>query len=57
MADPEVLIDLEGRTCPVGLACGNKVRGNEAVVFEYAPEWLADDHLRNHGFLWLGRTG
>ena len=42
MADIEVHIDLEGRTHPVGLARSNKVRGNETVVFEYAPEWLAD---------------
>ena len=42
MADIEVHIDLEGRTRPVGLARGNKVRGSETVVFEYAPEWLAD---------------
>jgi serine/threonine-protein kinase HipA len=42
MADIEVHIDLEGRTRPVGLARSNKVRGNETVVFEYGPEWLAD---------------
>jgi HipA N-terminal domain len=42
MADIDVHIDLEGRTRPVGLARSNKVRGNETVVFEYAPEWLAD---------------
>jgi serine/threonine-protein kinase HipA len=42
MADIEVHIDLEGRTRPVGLARGIKVRGNETVVFEYTPEWLAD---------------
>src|SRR5579863_4624872 len=42
MADIEVHIDLEGRTRPVGLARSNKVRGNEAVLFEYALEWLAD---------------
>src|SRR5579871_1146406 len=42
MADIEVHIDLNGRTRPVGLARSNKIRGNETVVFEYAPEWLAD---------------
>src|SRR5260221_14573963 len=42
MADIEVHIDLKGRTRPVGLARSNKVRGNETVVFENAPEWLAD---------------
>ena len=42
MTDIEVHIDLEGRTRPVGVARSNKVRGNEIVVFEYAPEWLAD---------------
>jgi len=35
-------IDLEGRTRPVGFARSNRVRGNETVVFEYVPEWLAD---------------
>ena len=42
MADIEIHIDLEGRIRPVGLAHSNKVRGNETVVFEYAPEWLVD---------------
>lgn len=42
MTEFEVHIDLEGRTRPVGVARSNKVRGNEIVVFEYAPEWLAD---------------
>ncbi|MBI4695679.1 MAG: type II toxin-antitoxin system HipA family toxin [Gammaproteobacteria bacterium] len=42
MADIEVHLDLEGRTHRVGLAHSNKVRGAETVVFEYAPEWLAD---------------
>ena len=42
MADIEVHIDLAGRTRRVGLARSNKVRGDETVVFEYAPEWLAD---------------
>ena len=42
MADIEVHVDLEGRTRTVGLARSNKVRGNETIVFEYAPEWLAD---------------
>ena len=42
MTDIEVHIDLEGRTRPVGVARSNKVRGNEIVVFEYAPEWRAD---------------
>jgi serine/threonine-protein kinase HipA len=42
MTDIEVHIDLDGRTRPVGLAHSNRVRGNETVVFEYVPEWLAD---------------
>jgi serine/threonine-protein kinase HipA len=42
MADIEVHVDLDGRTRPVGLAHSNRVRGNETVVFEYVPEWLAD---------------
>jgi serine/threonine-protein kinase HipA len=42
MADFEVHIDLDGRTRRVGLARSNRVRGNETVVFEYAPEWLED---------------
>jgi serine/threonine-protein kinase HipA len=42
MADIEVHIDLEGHTRSVGLARSNRVRGNETVIFEYAPEWLAD---------------
>ena len=42
MAEIEVHIDLEGHTRPVGLARSNRVRGNETVVFEYGPEWLAD---------------
>ena len=42
MADIEVHNDLEGRTRPIGLARKNMVRGGEIVVFEYAPEWLAD---------------
>ena len=46
MADIEIHIDLEGRIRPVGLAHSNKVRGNEIVVFEYAPEWLVGpDHF------------
>jgi len=51
MADIEVHIDLEGRTRPVGLARRNRVRGNETVVFEYAPEWLArrNDTTRRRG--------
>ena len=42
MADIEVHIDLQGRLHQVGLVRSNTVRGNETVVFEYAPEWLAD---------------
>ncbi len=42
MADFEVHIELDGRTRRVGLARSNRVRGNETVVFEYAPEWLED---------------
>ncbi len=42
MADFEVHIDLEGRTRPVGFARSNRVRGEETVVFEYAPQWLGD---------------
>lgn len=42
MTDIEVHIDLDGRTRPVGVARSNMVRGNEIVVFEYAPEWLSD---------------
>ena len=42
MTDIEVHIDLEGRTRPVGIAHSNKVRGNETIMFEYVPRWLAD---------------
>jgi serine/threonine-protein kinase HipA len=42
MADIEVHIDLQGRARRVGLARSNRVRGSETVIFEYAPEWLAD---------------
>ncbi len=42
MTDIEVHIELDGRTRPVGVARSNKVRGNETMVFEYVPEWLAD---------------
>jgi len=42
MADFEVHIELDGRMRRVGLARSNRVRGNETVVFEYAPEWLED---------------
>lgn len=42
MTDIEVHIELAGSTRRVGLARSNRVRGNETVVFEYAPEWLAD---------------
>jgi serine/threonine-protein kinase HipA len=46
MTDFEVHIDLQGKTKRVGLARSNKVRGNETIVFEYSPEWLADpDHF------------
>ena len=42
MTDIKAHIDLEGHARPVGLARSNKVRSSETVVFEYAPEWLAD---------------
>ncbi|MCA0424326.1 MAG: type II toxin-antitoxin system HipA family toxin [Proteobacteria bacterium] len=42
MTDFEVHIDLGGQTRRVGLARSNRVRGNETVLFEYAPEWLTD---------------
>jgi serine/threonine-protein kinase HipA len=42
MTDIEVHIELDGRTRPVGVARSNRVRGNETLGFEYAPEWLAD---------------
>ena len=42
MPDIEVHIDIQGRTRRVGLARSNRARGSETVVFEYAPEWLAD---------------
>ncbi|MEO6718015.1 MAG: type II toxin-antitoxin system HipA family toxin [Novosphingobium sp.] len=42
MADIEVHIDLGGRTRPVGLARQNLARGAEAIIFEYADEWLSD---------------
>jgi serine/threonine-protein kinase HipA len=42
MADFEVHIDLDGRTRRVSLARSNRVRGNETVIFEDAPEWLED---------------
>jgi len=40
--DIEVHIDLAGRTRRVGLARGDRVRGAETFVFEYADEWLDD---------------
>src|SRR5665213_1808010 len=42
MADFEVHIDLNGHTRQVGFARANRVRGNEAVQFEYTPAWLSD---------------
>ena len=58
MADIEVHIELNGRTHPVGLARSNTVRGNETVVFEYAPEWLADpEHFSIEPALALTRGG
>jgi serine/threonine-protein kinase HipA len=42
MPDIEVHIDLQGRLHQVGLVRSNTVRGTETVVFEYAPEWLAN---------------
>jgi serine/threonine-protein kinase HipA len=58
MADFEVHIDLDGRTRRVGLARSNRVRGDETVVFEYAPEWLADpDRFSIEPALTLTRGG
>jgi serine/threonine-protein kinase HipA len=42
MVDFEVHIDLDGRTRPVGLARGNRVRGTETILFEYDDSWLTD---------------
>jgi serine/threonine-protein kinase HipA len=42
MADFEVHIDLNGRTHPVGLVRSNRVRGAEAILFEYDSAWLQD---------------
>lgn len=42
MPDIEVHIELAGRTSRVGLARGNRARGGETFVFEYADEWLDD---------------
>lgn len=42
MTDIDVHIDLAGRTRRVGLARGNRARGGETFVFEYADEWLDD---------------
>ncbi|MBO9582058.1 MAG: HipA domain-containing protein [Sphingobium sp.] len=42
MPDIEVHIDLAGDTRPVGFARLNVARGNEIILFEYSPEWLAD---------------
>jgi serine/threonine-protein kinase HipA len=42
MIDFEVHIDLDGRTLPIGLARGNRVRGAETILFEYDGDWLAD---------------
>ncbi len=42
MTDFEVHIDLAGRTHPIGLARSNRVRGREAILFEYDGAWLAD---------------
>lgn len=58
MADFEVHIDLEGRTRPIGLARRNRARGSETIVFEYAPEWLADpDRFSIEPALPLSRGG
>ena len=42
MADFEVHIDLDGFTRQVGLVRCNRVRGREAVIFEYDSAWLED---------------
>lgn len=42
MADFEVHIDLNGQTRQIGLARGNRVRGNETILFEYTESWLRD---------------
>lgn len=58
MTDIEVHIDLEGHMRRVGYARSNKVRGSETVIFEYAPEWLADtDRFSIEPALTLTRGG
>lgn len=42
MSDFEVHIALNGRTRQVGLARSNRVRGKEAILFEYDNAWLKD---------------
>ncbi len=56
MADFEVHIDLDGRTRRIGLARCNRVRGREAVIFEYDGTWLEDpDRFSLEPALALGR--
>lgn len=40
MADFEVFLSSEGRDTVVGRARGNRARGKEIILFEYAEEWL-----------------
>ena len=56
MADFEVHIDLDGFTRQVGLVRCNRVRGREAVTFEYDSAWLEDpDRFSLEPALALGR--
>ena len=36
------VIDLHGRTRPIGLARSNRVRGTETILFEYDSAWFED---------------
>jgi len=42
MTDFEVHLSLGGETRKIGHARGNRTRGKETVLFEYADEWLRD---------------
>lgn len=56
MADFEIHINLEGHTRPIGLARSNRVRGGEAILFEYDGTWLEDpDAFSLEPALALGR--
>ncbi len=56
MADFEVHIDLDGRTRQIGLVRRDRVRGKEAVAFEYDTAWLGDpDSFSLEPALALGR--